>query len=141
MAGLVTKETNRSVENFIANIGNPSKENDCKVLLELMTDATGSKPKVWGNNKVPDFLIGYGKYKYSRKNSKEEFEWFRVGFAARKTKLTIYLTFDISQEKSLLSKLGKCKWGRGCLYVNKLDDIDQDVLRQLVEKSRLVDND
>lgn len=136
MAGLVTKETSRSVSNFINGIGNVSKEQDSKVLLKLIQDITGFEPKVWGNGKVKDFLIGYGKYKYTRKGSKQEFEWFNVGFGPRKSKLTIYLTFDISKEDELLNNLGKCKWGKGCLYINKLADVDLEILKQLVFKSK-----
>lgn len=136
MAGLVTKETNRNVQNYIESLGNISKRVDSKEILEMMEAVTGNKPKIWGNEKVPDFLIGFGKYKYHRKGSKEEFEWFNVGFAPRKTKITFYLNFDINEEKELLDKLGKCKWGKGCLYINKLDDVDLGILKQLIEKSK-----
>ena len=136
MSGLVTKQTNRSVPNYIESLQNNSKIADSKELLELMKEVTGSDPKVWGNEKAPDFLIGFGKYKYYRKGSKKEFEWFNVGFAPRKSKLTIYLTFDISKETVLLKKIGKCKFGKGCLYINKLSDINIEVLKQLVEKSK-----
>ena len=135
MAGLVTKETNRSVTSFIDKIENASKKEDSKKLLAIIKEATRKEPKVWGNEKVPDFLIGFGKYNYQRKGGKETFEWFNIGFAPRKTALTVYLTFDISQEADLLKKLGKCKWGKGCLYINKLSDIDLAVLKQLIEKS------
>ncbi|WP_070138490.1 DUF1801 domain-containing protein [Crocinitomix algicola] len=136
MAGLATKETGRSVQNFIESLGNNSKQADSNVILKLMGEVTGYEPKVWGNEKVPDFLIGFGKYKYRRKGSKEEFEWFNVGFAPRKSKITVYLTIDINEEIELLGKLGKCKWGKGCLYINKLSDINLDILKQLIEKSK-----
>ena len=135
MAGLITKETNRSVQRFIEGVDSPSKRADSQVILKMIEDVTGLEPKVWGNDKVPDFIIGFGKYKYNRKGSKEEFEWFNIGFAPRKNKLTIYLTFDINEEKKLLNKLGKCRWGKGCLYINKLADIDLDTLEQLIGKS------
>ncbi|RNC86380.1 MAG: DUF1801 domain-containing protein [Winogradskyella sp.] len=136
MAGLITKETNRSVSAFIDSIDNQSKRNDSYALLELISSVTGYEPKIWGNEKVPDFLIGFGKYKYKRKSGKEEFEWFNIGFAPRTSKLTVYLTFDINQEEELLQNLGKCKWGKGCLYINKLADVDLNVLKQLVDKSK-----
>lgn len=136
MAGLATKETNRSVKAFIDNIGNMSKMEDSQKLLSLIQEITNQEPKVWGNEKAPDFLIGFGKYKYHRKGGKEEFEWFNVGFAPRKTKLTLYLNFDISQEEELLDKLGKCKWGKGCLYINKLTDVNVETLKKLIEKSK-----
>jgi len=136
MAGLATKENGRSVEQFIAQIDHQQKQEDSTVIVSLMEKITGETAKVWGNEKMPDFLIGFGKYTYTRKNSNEEFEWFNVGFAPRKTKLTIYLTFDIKKEKLLLEKLGKCKWGVGCLYINKLADIDLNILKKLIEKSK-----
>ncbi len=136
MAGLATIETNRSVSDFIAAVDSPSKRADSEMLLQLLTEVTGKTPKVWGNEKVPDFIIGFGKYKYQRKGSKEEFEWFNVGFAPRKSKLTLYLTFDLSEAKDLLEQLGKCKWGKGCLYINQLGDIDLEILKQLVEKGK-----
>lgn len=132
MAGLATKETDKDVFQFIDTIENKSKKEDSLTLVNLMEEASGFPPKIWGDN----FIIGFGKYRYTRKGGKEEFEWFHLGFAPRKTKLTVYLTFDISQEEELLKKLGKCKWGKGCLYINKLADIDLDILKQLIQKSK-----
>jgi len=132
MAGLKNQETNRSVSEFIESIEKESKRADSKVLLAMMQEITGYEPKVWGDN----YFIGFGKYTYRRKGKKEEFEWFHVGFAPRKTKLTVYLTFDISQEQELLNQLGKCKWGKGCLYINKLADVNLEVLKKLIEKSK-----
>ena len=136
MAGLLTKETNRSVQDFIKNLEDQSKQADCEAILKLMTEATGLEPKVWGNEKDPDFMIGFGKYTYQRKGSKEEFEWFKVGFAPRKANFTIHLTIDVSREKELLDQLGKCKWGKGCLYINKLADVNPDILKELIQKSK-----
>ena len=138
MAGLVTKESDRSVMAFIDRIEPESKRKDSKELISLLEEITHKDAKIWGNEKVPDFIIGFGKYKYKRKGGNEEFEWFNIGFAPRKTKLTIYLTQDISQEKELLKKLGKCKWGKGCLYINKLADIDLEVLKILIQKSLIL---
>jgi len=120
MAGLATKETNKSVSEFIESIPSQSKREDSKILLNIMNEITGFEPKIWGDN----FIIGFGKYIYKRKGGKEEFEWFHTGFAPRKNKLTIYLTFDLTSQEKLLKKLGKSKWGKGCLYINKLADID-----------------
>jgi hypothetical protein len=132
MAGLATQETNKSVDQFIEGIEPTSKKEDSRVLLKIMEELSGFKPKIWGDN----FIIGFGKYKYQRKGQKEEYEWFHLGFAPRKTKITVYLTMDIGQEEELLKKLGKCKWGKGCLYINKLADIDLDVLKELILKSK-----
>lgn len=130
MAGLVTKETNKSVSDFIESISNESKKSDSKTLIAMIEKITGFPPKIWGDN----FIIGFGKYKYQRKGKKEEFEWFHIGFAPRKTKLTLYLTFDLTKEEKLVSQLGKCKWGKGCLYINKLADVDLEILKELIKK-------
>ena len=132
MSPLVNVETDKSVDAFIDAIPNERKKEDSKKLLALMQEITGKEPKVWGDN----FIIGFGKYTYTRKGSKEELEWFNVGFAPRKANLTIYVTFDIETEQDLLKELGKCKWGKGCLYINKLDDVDLDVLRLIIHKSK-----
>ena len=132
MAGLITKETDKSVAEFVDGIASASKREDSKTLISVMSKITGSEPRIWGDY----FIVGFGKFKYKRKGGKEEFEWFKVGFAPRKSKLTIYLNFDISQEDTLINKLGKCKYGKGCLYVNKLSDIDMDILELLIAKSK-----
>jgi hypothetical protein len=129
---LATQETNNSPEDFINTIDNESKRIDGLKLLEIMKEVTGWEPKVWGDN----FIVGFGKYSYTRKGNKEKFEWFKVGFAPRKTKITVYLTFDIEKETKLLEKLGKHKHGRGCLYLNKLADVDLEILKLLIEKSK-----
>lgn len=133
MAGLATKETQKSVSEFIDSIENTSKREDSRTLVTMMQEVSGYEPKIWGDN----FIIGFGKYTYKRKNGKEEFEWFHVGFAPRKTKITVYLTFDISKEEELLEKLGKCTFGKGCLYINKLADVNLEVLKKLIKKSKV----
>ena len=132
MSGLATKQTDRDVLAFIETIEPASKKEDAKTLSAMMEKVSGQKGKIWGDN----FIIGFGKYSYKRKGGKEEFEWFNMGYAARKAKITVYLTLDISQEEELLTKLGKCKWGKGCLYINKLADVDLKVLEKLMQKSK-----
>ena len=135
MSGLATKPTKRSVANYIAAIESPSKQEDSNILVALMEELSGEPAVVWGNDKVPDFLIGFGEYNYRRKGGKEDFLWFKVGFAPRKSKITLYLTTDLKQQEGVLSRLGKCKHGAGCLYINKLADIDLEVLKELIVKS------
>jgi hypothetical protein len=110
---LATVETKRSVNDFINSF-------DGKGI-------TGKKPKMWGS------IIGFGNYKYKRKGGKEEFEWFNIGFAPRKDRLTFYLTCYLDKEP-LIKKLGKCKHGKGCLHIKKLEDINLDILIKLIEK-------
>ncbi len=132
MSPLATVETDKSVSAYFELIENETKREDSKKLLKLFKQVTGKKPKVWGDN----FLIGFGKYKYKRKGGKEEFEWCNTGFAPRKSNITLYLTFDVSQEGEMLEKLGKHRVGKGCLYINRLSDVDLTVLEQLIEKSK-----
>ena len=132
MAGLATRETNKSVDAFINSIDSPSKKEDAMTLVAMMEEVSGHKAKIWGDN----FIIGFGKCSYKRKQGKEEFEWFNMGFAPRKAKITIYLTLDLSKEEKELKKLGKCTWGKGCLYINSLKNIDKDRLKDLMIKSK-----
>ena len=125
-----TTETNKSVSKLINSLEGPKKE-DCRKLLRIIETITGYKPKIWGDN----FMIGFGKYKYKRKGGKHEYEWFHVGFAPRKTNITLYLTCYLENEP-LIKKLGKVTHGKGCLYIKKLEDIDMKVLKQLIKKYR-----
>ena len=131
-AKLVTTVTNKSVSAFIDSIKDEEKKKDAKTLLKIFKEATKKQPKIWGDN----FIIGYGKYTYTRKGGKDEFEWFNTGFAPRKNNLTIYVTYDISKEKDLLKKLGKHKIGKGCLYINRLADVDSKVLKKIIAMSK-----
>ena len=108
---------------------NESIKKDAEALNLLIKKITKKQPKIWGDN----YIIGFGKYRYCRKNSKEEFEWFNIGFAPRKDNITLYLTCYLDKEP-LVKKLGKCKWGKGCLYINKLDDINLEVLKKMITK-------
>lgn len=128
MSPLATVETDLSVQAMLDAVEHPGKHEDSLTLLRLMQDVSGEEAKVWGDN----FIIGFGKYSYKRKGSKEELEWFTMGFAPRKANLTVYLTFDITEKQDLLDKLGKQKVGKGCLYINKLADVDLDVLKELI---------
>ena len=128
---LATQETNKDAWAYINTIEPKSKQEDAQVIAGLMQDITGCEPKIWGDYNI----IGFGKYTYKRKGGKEKFEWFHTGFATRKAKITLYLTMDVTQEQELLDQLGKCKWGKGCLYINKLADIDLDILKELIQKT------
>ena len=129
---LATVETNKSVSDFINSIEHESKREDSKKLVTFIQRITGKQPKIWGDN----FIVGFGKYCYHRKGSKDGYEWFNVGFAPRKSNITIYVTYDISQEEDLLKKLGKYRVGKGCLYLNRLQDVDLEVLKKIITKSK-----
>ncbi|MDA9103374.1 DUF1801 domain-containing protein [Schleiferiaceae bacterium] len=128
MGGLKTTETAQNVNALLNNISEDNIKKDSLVILELMKEVTNKSPKIWGDNSI----IGFGNYSYFRKNNKTEFKWFNIGFAPRKTKITLYLTCDLTEKEVFLKKMGKCKWGKGCLHIKKLEDIDLKMLRQLV---------
>ncbi|REJ83727.1 MAG: DUF1801 domain-containing protein [Bacteroidetes bacterium] len=112
------------------SIESDRRRSDSKTLLKLFKEITGKTPKIWGNS-----IIAYGKYKYKRKNG-DEFGWFNAGFSPGKSRLSVYVMYDINTETQLLKSLGPHKKGKGCLYINKLSDINLDVLKKLIKKSR-----
>lgn len=107
------------------------KADYCKrTIMEMMQKATGEEPKMWGGS-----MIGFGNKIYKSPNTGREVEWMLIGFAPRKANLSLHLTIDINKHADTLEKLGKHKTGVGCLYINKLDDIDLKVLKKLIETS------
>jgi hypothetical protein len=126
---LKTKKTESSVEEFLNNIVDDQKRNDSFVILDMMKKASKSEPKMWGSS-----IIGFGDYHY-KSSSGQEGDWFKIGFSPRKQNLTLYILCGISAEKSLLEKLGKHKTGKGCLYINKLSDIDIKILNEILKNS------
>lgn len=129
MAELKTQKNNASVDDFINAVESEQKRNDAFEILEMMKQITKEKPKMWGSS-----IIGFGdvRYKYA---SGREGDWFKVGFSPRKANVSLYLMgCDISKADSILGRLGKYKTGKGCLYINKLADIDKEVLKELVKE-------
>ncbi len=122
-----TKQTTSSVEDFINTVKDEEKRKDSFLLLKLMEKATKEKPKMWGSS-----MIGFGKKIYKSPATGREVEWFRMGFSPRKASLSLNLGLDIQQHAGTLKKLGKHKTGVGCLYVNKLDDVDMKVLEEMI---------
>ena len=129
MAERKTTANNSSVKSFIDNVKNERRRKDAKLVAKLMRDASGQRAKMWGPS-----IIGYGKSSYSLANGKQE-EICRIGFSPRAQALTFYLG-KFKERPSLLKKLGKHKVsGGGCLYINKLDDVDIDVLSEMLKKA------
>lgn len=128
-AVLKTQKNDASVEAFLGRVEPEGKRADSQEILELMCQVTGEEPAMWGNS-----IVGFGEYQY-RYASGREGEWFLTGFSPRKQNLTLYIMSGFDEYEKLLAKLGKHKTGKSCLYINKLDDIDLDVLRDLVRKS------
>jgi hypothetical protein len=129
MAEIKTKKNEASVEAFLDGVANERRRQDAEVVLELMRQVTGEEPAMWGSS-----IVGFGRYHY-RYESGREGDWFLTGFSPRKQSLTLYIMSGFRGYEGLLGRLGKHKTGKGCLYVNKLADVDLDVLRQLVEQS------
>ncbi len=129
-AELKTKVNSGDVAAFINAIEDNVKREDSKIIVELMQQATGDKPKMWGTS-----IVGFGN-QHLKYASGRELDWFIIGFSPRKQTLTLYVFNRPEQEYStLLSTLGKYKTGKGCLYVNKLSDINIDVLKEILKKS------
>jgi hypothetical protein len=127
LAEIKTKQTEESVEKFLNKIENEQKRKDSFTILRLMEKATKEKPKMWGTS-----IIGFGNLIYKSPATDREVEWFKIGFSPRKANLTIYL-MDMKSQVEALKKLGKHKIGGGCLYINKLEDIDIKVLEGMIK--------
>ena len=127
LAEIKTKETTLSVEDFINGVKDEQKRKDSFVILEMMKKASGEEPKMWGAS-----LIGFGNKRYKSPKTGREVDWFLLGFSPRKANLSLHLVLDIKKHAVAFKKLGKFKTGAGCLYINKLDDIDLKVLGELI---------
>ncbi|MCX6268867.1 MAG: DUF1801 domain-containing protein [Bacteroidetes bacterium] len=130
MAEIKTKPTSASVEDFINGVRDEQKRKDSFVLLEMMKKAVGEEPKMWGSS-----LIGFGNVRLKSPATGREVDWIRIGFSPRKANLSLYLSGNIRQHDAALEKLGKHKTGVGCLYINKLADIDIQVLKEIIDAS------
>ena len=128
MAENKTQKTDSSVEDFINSVDHEGKRADAFEILEMMKAVTGEEPKMWGKA-----IIGFGDlhYKYA---SGREGDWFKVGFSPRKAKISLYISgCDVAMHEEMISRFGKHKAGKGCLYVNKLVDIDKEVLKEMIK--------
>ena len=129
MTELKTKENKGDVETFLNGIANEKRRQDCFKVLDLMKKNTKSEPKMWGAN-----IVGFGNYHYKYESGREG-DSFIAGFSPRKQNLTLYFMSGFTRYNELLEKLGKHKTGKSCLYINKLEDVDLDVLAEMIEKS------
>ncbi len=129
MAELKTKETRASVDAFLAKVADPARRADCRAVVEIMREATGEEPRMWGSS-----IVGFGRYGYRNSSGKDN-EWAVIGFSPRKTDLTLYIMRGFTRWPELMAKLGKFKTGKSCLYIRKLEDVDLKVLRRLCSES------
>ena len=123
-----TRLTKASPAAFIKQVADERRRRDCQELLTLMQSATGDAPQMWGSS-----IVGFGRYRYKYASGREG-ESLLTGFSPRKQNLVLYLGPGI-ENKDLMARLGKHKTGKGCLYLTRLDDVDRNVLRTLVEES------
>jgi hypothetical protein len=131
MAELKTKLNDASVHDFINAVDDETKRKDSFALLAIFEKITGEKAMMWGPS-----IIGFGKYHYKSERSKQEGDWMLTGFSPRKQNLTLYVMLGFAEFTDLLKKLGKHKISGGsCLYINKLADVDMDVLKTIIKKS------
>jgi len=130
MAEIKTKPTGASVEDFLNAIPDKQKRKDAFQIMKMMKSASKEKPKLWGSA-----IIGFGEHRYKSAATGREVDWFKIGFSPRKTAFSLHLVIDIQKHKEALKKLGKHKTGVGCLYINKLADVDLKVLKGMVADS------
>ena len=126
-SALKTRPHDGSVEDFVAGLPDPARREECRRLVELMGRATGEPPRLWGPS-----IIGFGSYHY-RYESGREGDWFVVGFSPRARELTLYLMAGLERHRQILTRLGRHRTGKGCLYLKRLSEVDVGVLAELVE--------
>ena len=126
---LKTQETEANVDEFLSEIADEKVRDDSRKICEMMAKATGAKPKMWGAA-----IVGFGS-RHLKYASGRELDWMEIGFSPRKANLTFYLNLGDGWDADLLVNLGKHKLGKGCLYVKRLSDVDEEILEKLIEKS------
>ncbi|WP_298100773.1 DUF1801 domain-containing protein [Brevundimonas sp.] len=124
MAEPKTRPTDVPVADFIAAVDNPRRRADAEVMQALLSEMTGVAPVMWGPS-----IIGYDSYKGPTG------DWPRIGFSPRKAQLVLYVMGDFDAREALIARLGKVSTKGGCLYINRLDAVDEGVLRELVAAS------
>jgi hypothetical protein len=124
-----TEPSDESVIAFINNLPDAGRRQDCLALVDLMRQVTQAEPRMWGTS-----IVGFGDYHYKYASGREG-DTFIVGFSPRKQALTLYVMGYLEQYPEPLSRLGKYKMGKGCLYIKKLQDVDRGALRDLLEQA------
>ena len=129
MAENKTKPTNQSVAEFLNNIPDAQRREDCRTVAKLMEEVTGSKPKMWGPS-----IVGFGSYHYKYASGREG-DWLMTGFSPRKQDLTLYIMMGFEKRGDLMKQLGKHRVAKSCLYIKRLSDIHLPTLKKLIEAS------
>lgn len=130
MSELKTRVNDASVNDFLNAVPNETKRKDSFVLLDMYKRVTGEPAKMWGAS-----MVGFGLYHYKSERSAQEGDWPLAAFSPRKQNLTLYIMPGFADYSADLDKLGKHKTSKACLYINKLDDVDMEVLEKLVRRS------
>lgn len=130
MSTIKTSVNDASVEDFINSVDGDVKKADAFKILEIYKEVTNKKPKMWGPS-----MIGFGQYHYKSERSQQEGDWPLAAFSPRKQNLTLYIMPGLNDYGDLLSKLGKHKTSKACLYIHRLSDVDIDVLKKLIQRS------
>ena len=124
-----TQRNDGDVLAYLESVGHKRRREDSLVVKTIMEEVTGEPAEMWGTS-----IVGFGSYHY-RYESGREGDFMLTGFAPRKQALTLYIMGGHDQHQELFAKLGKYRTGSSCLYINKLDDVDLDVLRQIITAS------
>jgi nucleoid DNA-binding protein len=128
-----TRPTDTDIADFIASL--PEKQQaDAGTLVEIMRDISGEAPVLWGSK-----IIGFGTFHYRSKSGREG-DWMRIGFAPGTGKFSLYLTYDAEKLTGKVKDLGKYTTGKGCVYINKLADVDTEKLKELVKIAYAAEN-
>jgi hypothetical protein len=120
------------VDDYMAAISDPHRRSDCAWLLQEIRAMTGKEPKLWGGT-LKSAIVGFGDYHYKYESGREG-DYFRLGFANRAANITVYIMPGYQNFDEELSRLGKHKMGKSCLYIKRLSDVDTDVLKEIMQK-------
>ena len=131
MAELKTKKNDKDPRDFLDSVDNDKRREDSYVILDMMENITGERGTMWGPS-----IVGFGTYHYKYASGREG-DWMLTGFSPRKQSLTLYIMPGFARYEELMSKLGKFKTGKSCLYINKLEDVDLKILKKLINLSVL----
>lgn len=129
MAKNKTTETTGSVAEFINSVTDDTKRNDSFRLVQIMEEQTGYKAKMWG-----PAIIGFGSYHYKYASGREG-DAPLAGFSPRKNEISLYLYMESAEKEKLLANFGKHKTGKGCIYIKKVQDINEDTFRKMIDAS------
>ncbi len=123
-----TVKTKASPDDYIAAITPETRQADIQTIHNIMCDLTGWEPKMWGPS-----IVGFGDYHYKYESGREG-DFFRIGYSSRAQNITLYIMPGYQEFEDELSRLGKHKMGKSCLYIKRLSDVDEAVLKEMLQK-------